>query len=117
MGFVFCVTSSVGSTRCIAPVWQIVMDVCGRVSDSCTRGDLKTSTLWGAICAQGIVCLAGRCVFTGHEHMGRLCHNQMDGLFYNKASFNSDISPWNVAKVTTFVQTFRGASAFNQPIG
>jgi surface protein len=41
----------------------------------------------------------------------------LDSLFAEKSSFNSDIGLWNTASVTTMVGTFSGASAFNCDIG
>ena len=38
-------------------------------------------------------------------------------LFYDKPSFNDDISGWDVSKVTTLSHMFHTAYAFNQPIG
>lgn len=40
----------------------------------------------------------------------------LDGAFYGAASFNQDISSWNVANVTSMSQMFRDALAFNQDI-
>jgi surface protein len=40
----------------------------------------------------------------------------MNQLFFNKASFNSDISNWNVSAVTNMQQMFSGASSFNSNI-
>ena len=37
--------------------------------------------------------------------------------FYNKGTFNGDISRWNTSIVTNMNNMFRGASSFNQPIG
>ena len=41
----------------------------------------------------------------------------MSQLFYNKGSFNADISRWDTSSVTTMYRMFRGAEAFNQDIG
>ena len=41
---------------------------------------------------------------------------RMDGMFYNAAAFNQDISAWNTAKVTTMAYMFAFATAFNQDI-
>ena len=41
----------------------------------------------------------------------------MSELFYNKGSFNADISRWDTSSVTTMYRMFRGARAFNQDIG
>jgi surface protein len=41
----------------------------------------------------------------------------MNSLFYNKGSFNADISRWDTSSVTNMVWMFRGARAFNQDIG
>ena len=41
----------------------------------------------------------------------------MSELFYNKGSFNADISRWDTSSVTTMYRMFRGAEAFNQDIG
>jgi surface protein len=41
----------------------------------------------------------------------------MSSLFYNKGSFNADISRWDTSSVTTMHQMFRGARAFNKDIG
>ncbi len=41
----------------------------------------------------------------------------MNGLFKNKATFNGDISQWDVSKVTNMGYMFYDAIAFNQPIG
>jgi surface protein len=40
----------------------------------------------------------------------------MDHMFANAASFNTDISRWNVQSVTTMSQLFQGASSFNQDL-
>ena len=43
----------------------------------------------------------------------------MHYLFFNKpgiATFNVDISNWDVGKVTSFENAFRGAAAFNQDL-
>ena len=41
----------------------------------------------------------------------------MSSLFYNKGSFNADISRWDVSSVTSHVRMFYNAQAFNQDIG
>ena len=41
----------------------------------------------------------------------------MSELFYNKGSFNADISRWDTSSVTNMYRMFRGARAFNQDIG
>jgi surface protein len=41
----------------------------------------------------------------------------MSELFYNKGSFNADISRWDTSSVTNMGWMFRGARAFNQDIG
>ena len=41
---------------------------------------------------------------------------RMDGMFYNAAAFNQDISAWNTAVVTTMQAMFYKATAFNQDI-
>jgi|TARA_B110000908_G_scaffold36157_1_gene43311 surface protein len=41
----------------------------------------------------------------------------MDQLFQNKTTFNSDISNWDVSNVTTMRNMFDGATSFDQPIG
>jgi surface protein len=41
----------------------------------------------------------------------------MAQLFWNKASFNEDITGWDTSSVTTMLYMFMGASAFNQAIG
>ena len=41
----------------------------------------------------------------------------MSELFYNKGSFNADISRWDTSSVTTMYRMFRDANAFNQDIG
>ena len=41
----------------------------------------------------------------------------MSELFYNKGSFNADISRWDTSSVTNMYGMFRGAGAFNQDIG
>ena len=41
---------------------------------------------------------------------------RMDGMFYNAAAFNQDISAWNTAAVTTMNSMFYKATAFNQDI-
>jgi len=40
--------------------------------------------------------------------------NKLQGTFYDAISFNSDVSEWDVSKVTTFDDIFRGAENFNQ---
>ena len=40
----------------------------------------------------------------------------MSNMFNGAASFNSDISSWNVSSVTSMANMFRGAAAFNQPL-
>ncbi|MDB2325556.1 BspA family leucine-rich repeat surface protein [Flavobacteriaceae bacterium] len=40
----------------------------------------------------------------------------MEGLFQNNSSFNSDISFWDTSNVTTMNSMFKGASAFNEDI-
>ena len=42
--------------------------------------------------------------------------NNMANLFYNKNTFNSDISGWNVSNVTNMSTMFQGASIFNYDI-
>jgi hypothetical protein len=44
----------------------------------------------------------------------RLCRY---GLFWNKASFNDDISDWNVASVSTMFRLFQAQASFNQNVG
>jgi surface protein len=39
------------------------------------------------------------------------------GLFYNKTSFNNDISDWNVASVITMFRLFQLQMSFNQNVG
>ena len=41
----------------------------------------------------------------------------MSQLFYNRTSFNSDISFWDTSNVTNMDRMFEGATAFNQGIG
>ena len=41
----------------------------------------------------------------------------MSELFYDKGSFNADISRWDTSSVTNMYRMFRGARAFNQDIG
>ena len=41
----------------------------------------------------------------------------MSQAFYNRESFNEDISGWDVRNVTNMSYMFSGAKAFNQPIG
>jgi len=41
---------------------------------------------------------------------------KMDFLFYQKTSFNLDISYWDTSNVTSFRETFSEASSFNQDI-
>ena len=41
---------------------------------------------------------------------------RMDGMFYNAAAFNQDISAWNTAEVTTMERMFYNATAFNQDV-
>jgi len=41
----------------------------------------------------------------------------MNELFYNRASFNEQITNWNTSGVTSMSNMFRGATNFNQPIG
>ncbi|MDB4715431.1 BspA family leucine-rich repeat surface protein, partial [Flavobacteriaceae bacterium] len=41
----------------------------------------------------------------------------MEGLFQNNSSFNSDISFWDTSNVTTMRYMFQNASSFNQDIG
>ena len=40
----------------------------------------------------------------------------MNNLFFNMASFNSDISNWDVGAVTNMESMFEGASSFNSDI-
>ena len=40
----------------------------------------------------------------------------MRSLFYNDATFNQDISEWDVSNVTDMWHMFEGAAAFNQDI-
>ncbi len=40
----------------------------------------------------------------------------MSGLFKGKASFNGDISKWDVSSVTNMVSMFHGATEFNGDI-
>merc|ERR1712019_86065 len=40
----------------------------------------------------------------------------MHSMFYKATSFNSDISKWNVAKVTNMISMFDGASSFSQTL-
>lgn len=40
----------------------------------------------------------------------------MSMLFYNKGTFDQDISGWNVSGVTTFYMMFRNAGAFDQDL-
>ena len=42
---------------------------------------------------------------------------EMNELFYNKGSFNADISRWDTSSVTTMYRMFDEAAAFNQDIG
>ena len=37
---------------------------------------------------------------------------RMDGMFYNAAAFNGDVSAWNTAKVTDAASMFNGATAW-----
>ena len=37
----------------------------------------------------------------------------MEGLFWNKAGFNEDISRWDVSNVTSLLSTFNRATSFN----
>jgi hypothetical protein len=41
----------------------------------------------------------------------------MADLFYNKPTFNADISKWNVVSVSNMASAFDGAKVFNQNIG
>ena len=41
----------------------------------------------------------------------------MGELFYNKGSFNADISRWDTSSVTTMYRMFNEAAAFDQDIG
>ena len=40
----------------------------------------------------------------------------MNNLFENDATFNSDIRHWDVSNVTTMLSMFKGARTFNQPL-
>jgi surface protein len=40
----------------------------------------------------------------------------MDGMFYGAKNFNSDISNWNIARVTNMESMFESASKFNQTL-
>jgi surface protein len=40
----------------------------------------------------------------------------MEGTFYNRSSFNEDISQWDVSRVTDMWRMFNEASQFNQGI-
>ena len=49
--------------------------------------------------------------------LGRVAGDEHEQLFYNKGSFNADISRWDTSSVTNMYRMFRGARAFNQDIG
>ena len=40
----------------------------------------------------------------------------MGGIFCNAWSFNSDVSKWDVSRVTTMSYMFNGASSFNSDV-
>lgn len=40
----------------------------------------------------------------------------LNQVFFNASTFNSDISSWNVSQVTSFRSAFQGASSFNSPL-
>ncbi len=40
----------------------------------------------------------------------------MSGLFYEKRTFNGDVSKWDMSSVTDMLEMFANATAFNQPL-
>ncbi len=51
------------------------------------------------------------------NHLETCNVTDMSGLFRNKATFNGDITQWDVSNVTGMSDMFWGAKAFNQDIG
>ena len=53
----------------------------------------------------------------GHINKWDVSHvTNMEGLFYDKRTFNEDIGAWDVSSVTTMKDMFCTAAAFNQPL-
>ena len=68
-----------------------------------------------ACCSQGAECgAAGK---TEMPDWDVSLVTDMSSLFFDKVSFNADISRWDTSSVTTMYRMFRGAEAFNQDIG
>ena len=68
-----------------------------------------------ACCSHGADCGAARTAEMPDWDVSLV--TDMSSLFYNKGSFNADISRWDTSSVTTMYRMFRGARAFNQDIG
>ena len=68
-----------------------------------------------ACCNHGADCGAAGTVEIPYWDVSQV--TSMSELFYNKGSFNADISRWDTSSVTTMYRMFRGAEAFNQDIG
>ena len=68
-----------------------------------------------ACCSQGADCGAAGTVEMPLWDVSQV--TSMSELFYNKGSFNADISRWDTSSVTNMWRMFRDARAFNQDIG
>ena len=68
-----------------------------------------------ACCSHGADCGAAGPVEMADWDVSQV--TSMSELFYNKGSFNADISRWDTSSVTNMYRMFRDADAFNQDIG
>ena len=68
-----------------------------------------------ACCSHGADCGAAGPVEMADWDVSQV--TDMSSLFYNKGSFNADISRWDTSSVTTMYTMFRSAGAFNKDIG